>query len=98
MCHLIQQDTDAVDEKTRTLFATLAYRMISKAAEQIQIEQVLHILASCSGGFSAYLSTGSVAVSWQGIIHAGRGCPPRLCPQLDWTSCGDGQIAARRYT
>ena len=42
MCHLIQQDTDAVDEKTRTLFATLAYRMISKAAEQIQTEQVLH--------------------------------------------------------
>ncbi|KIV94471.1 hypothetical protein PV10_02237 [Exophiala mesophila] len=33
MCHLIHQDHDGVDEKTRLLFATLAYRMITKAAE-----------------------------------------------------------------
>ena len=40
MCHLIHQDHDGVDEKTRLLFATLAYRMITKAAEATGTDEV----------------------------------------------------------
>jgi N-terminal acetyltransferase B complex non-catalytic subunit len=39
MCYLIHKQED-LPEKDRTLFGTLAYRMISKAAESIPVDQV----------------------------------------------------------
>ena len=39
MCHLIQKQED-LPEKDRMLFGTLAYRMISKAAESISKDKV----------------------------------------------------------
>lgn len=39
MCYLIHMQTD-LPEKDRTLFGTLAYRMISKAAETTLKDQV----------------------------------------------------------
>jgi N-terminal acetyltransferase B complex non-catalytic subunit len=39
MCYLIHQD-ESISEKERTMFGTLAYRMLSKAAEAVPKEQV----------------------------------------------------------
>lgn len=46
MCHLVQID-DSIPEKDRKLFGTLAYRMISKAAQSVPDDPVRSYLSFC---------------------------------------------------
>ena len=51
MCYLIHKDP-SLSEKDRTLFGTLAYRLISKAAEAVPADKVNS--HSCSFRFRLY--------------------------------------------
>lgn len=50
MCYLIHLQQD-LPEKDRSLFGTLAYRMISKAAETIPADQVCCIMPTHTLGY-----------------------------------------------
>lgn len=49
MCYLIYKDP-SVSEKERTMFGTLAYRMLSKAAEAVPTKEVRGFLPAPSFG------------------------------------------------
>jgi hypothetical protein len=92
MCYLIHMD-DGLSEKEKMLFGTLAYRMISKAAEIIPADQVRR------KGFHVRYSqfTGAGPVSRESNINSRRNCIACSNSKLYRTICRGGVDFARRF-